>query len=95
MNKGELAFWLTSVGTGCWIICFWWMHRISSRQDALLKTLHEQSKRIEDLSRVEHDLIQEVHPQVGEIKENMEEVAAAMKKNSSSPREAQVGRGSR
>ena len=31
------------------------------------------------LSRIEHDLIKEVHPQVGEIKEGMEEMIAAVK----------------
>jgi hypothetical protein len=44
-----------------------------------LNQLREQSKRIEKLSRIEHDLIKEVHPQVGEIKEEM---IAAMKENS-------------
>jgi hypothetical protein len=42
----------------------------------------EQGKRIEKLSRIEHDLIKEVHPQVGEIKEGMEEMIAAVKENS-------------
>jgi len=34
--------------------------------------------RIEDLSRAEHDLIRDVHPQVGEIKEKVEDVADAV-----------------
>jgi hypothetical protein len=76
MTRDELQFVLTIVSTACWIVCFWWMHRISSRQDALLHELHEQSCRIEDLSRTEHDLIREVHPQVGEIKDAVVEVAA-------------------
>jgi hypothetical protein len=79
MDKAELAFWMTGVGTLCWIVCFWWMHRISSRQDALLKQLHDQSRRIERLSKAEHDLIKEVHPQVNEIKEGVNEVAEAVK----------------
>jgi hypothetical protein len=66
---------LTWVGLGCWIVCFWWMHRISSRQDALLKELHQITMRIERFSKTEHDLIQEVHPQVSEIKEHVEHVA--------------------
>jgi len=51
------------------------MHRISSRQDAVLKELHDMTSRIEELSRAEHDLIQDVHPQVSEIKEQVENVA--------------------
>ncbi|HEY2625946.1 MAG TPA: hypothetical protein VGI41_04250 [Candidatus Udaeobacter sp.] len=52
--------------------------RISSRQDAMLQELHEMTTRIERLSRAEHDLIREVHPQVGEIKEHVENVAEAV-----------------
>jgi tetrahydromethanopterin S-methyltransferase subunit B len=50
------------------------MHRISSRQDAMLEELHEVTKRIEKLSQVEHDLIRDVHPQVSEIKEHVQNV---------------------
>ena len=50
------------------------MHRISSRQDAMLEELHEVTTRIEKLSRAEHDLIRDVHPQVSEIKEHVEDV---------------------
>jgi hypothetical protein len=41
----------------------------------MLKELHEMTARIEQLSKTEHDLIQEVHPQVSEIKEHVEHVA--------------------
>jgi methyl-accepting chemotaxis protein len=54
------------------------MHRISSRQDTMLKELHEMTARIEQLSRAEHDLIQEVHPKVNEIQEHVENVADAV-----------------
>jgi hypothetical protein len=54
------------------------MHRISSRQDTMLKELHEMTGRIEHLSQVEHDLIKEVHPKVGEIKEQVEDVKEAV-----------------
>jgi len=54
------------------------MHRISSRQDAMLKELHEMTTRIEQLSEAEHDLIREVHPQVGAIKEHVENVRDAV-----------------
>ena len=44
--------------------------------------IREQGKRIEKLSKIEHDLIKEVHPQVNEIKEGMEEMIAVVKENS-------------
>ncbi len=69
---------LTWLGIGCWLICFWWMHRISSRQDAMLKELREVTKRIERISEAEHDLIRDVHPQVSKIKEHVETVKEAV-----------------
>jgi cell division protein FtsB len=83
MNENDLAFWLTLTGTVCWIFCFWWMHRISIKQNRLLAQLQEQAKRIEKLSKAEHDLIKEVHPQVGEIKENVQAMVAVVKESSS------------
>jgi hypothetical protein len=73
-----MLFVVTWVGLGCWIVCFWWMHRISARQDAMLKELHEMTRRIERISQAEHELIREVHPQVGEIKEHVETVKEAV-----------------
>ena len=81
MDKSGLAFWMTLAGTVCWGVCFWWMRRLSTKQDALLDQLREQGKRIEKLSRVEHDLIKEVHPQVNEIKEGVDEMIATAKEN--------------
>lgn len=49
----------------------------------MLKGLHEMTTRIEQLSQAEHDLIREVHPQVGEIKEHVENVAEAVAPESS------------
>jgi hypothetical protein len=69
-----IAMLLSFIGTACWAVCFWWMHRISSRQDAMLQELHEMTNRIEKLSQAEHDLIRDVHPQVSEIKEHVEDV---------------------
>ena len=69
-----MALALSCVGTACWMVCFWWMHRISSRQDALLEELHQMTTRIEKLSRAEHNLISDVHPQVSEIKEHVQNV---------------------
>jgi hypothetical protein len=79
MGPGNAAFWLSVVGTVCWAICFWWMGRISSKQNRLMDQLREQAHRIEKLSKVEHDLIKDVHPQVGEIKDGMNEMIAAVK----------------
>ena len=79
MNTLELAaFIITSLGTACWAICFWWMHRISSRQDNMLAELHEVARRIEQISREEHELISEVQPEVAEIKESVAGVADAV-----------------
>ncbi|MRR54058.1 MAG: hypothetical protein EG822_06035 [Deltaproteobacteria bacterium] len=81
MDKTGFAFWLTLIGSLCWIVCFWWMYRISAKQNALLNQLHMQGKRIEKLSKIEHDLIKEVHPQVGELKEGMATMIAAVNEN--------------
>ena len=81
MSENSLAFWMTLTGTVCWGVCFWWMHWLSTKQNVLLDQLREQGKRIEKLSRIEHDLIKEVHPQVNEIKEGMEEMMATAKQN--------------
>ena len=79
-----MEFWLTLLGTACWAGCFWWMYRISGKQNRLLDQLREQGQRIERLSKVEHDLIKEVHPQVNEIKEGMDVMIAAVKENTES-----------
>ena len=81
-----LLAWLTIAGAACWVVCFWWMHRISTRQDALLHELREQAHRIERLSKTEHDLIKEVHPTVQDIKEDVAQVAAAVSEQSSRSR---------
>jgi uncharacterized protein YdeI (YjbR/CyaY-like superfamily) len=72
-------------GTVCWVFCFWWMRRLSVKQNFLLDQLREQGKRIEKLSTIEHDLIKEVHPQVNEIKEGMQEMIAVVKENTKTP----------
>jgi hypothetical protein len=81
MNQGAAAFWMTAVGTVCWVICFIWMGRISAKQNSLLDSLREQAQRIEKLSKMEHDMLKEVHPQVGEIKENIETVIVSVKES--------------
>ena len=82
MDRNLIAFWMTLVGTVCWAVCFWWMYRISAKQNDLLEKLGQQGKRIEKLSKIEHDLIKEVHPQVNEIKEGMVEMIAVVRENS-------------
>jgi len=81
-----ITLMLAWVGTGCWLVCFWWMHRISARQNTMLKELHEMTKRIEGLSKAEHDLIREVHPKVDEIKDKVEDVADAVSPENSKPK---------
>ena len=77
----EIALWCTILSLACWPICFWWMHRISARQDSLLRELNEQGQRIEKLSKEEHDLIQEVHPEVGKIRSDVAAVKSAVREN--------------
>jgi hypothetical protein len=72
MTVGMLLAW---IGTACWGVCFWWMHRLSARQEMMLKELHDVTKRIEKLSKAEHDLIREVHPNVEAIKESVKDVS--------------------
>jgi phosphoserine phosphatase len=57
------------------------MHRISAKQNALLDQLHMRGKRIEKLSKIEHDLIKEVHPQVAEIRDGLDAMVTAVKDN--------------
>jgi hypothetical protein len=79
-----VALILAWIGTACWAVCFWWMHRLSSRQETMLRELHDVTKRIETLSKAEHDLISEVHPKVEEIKESVKDVAVAVSAEDSS-----------
>jgi len=44
----------------------------------MLKELHEMTRRIEKLSEAGHEMIRDVHPQVGEIKEHDESVKDAV-----------------
>ncbi len=81
-------FVLAWIGLLCWCVCFWWMHRISARQDALLKELHDMTTRIEGLSKAEHDMIRDVHPKVHEIKEHVENVAEAVSPQNSGTKDA-------
>ena len=44
----------------------------------MLKELRDMTKRIERISVAEHELIREVHPQVGEIKDHVETMKKAV-----------------
>jgi hypothetical protein len=78
MNHPELiALGLGWVGIACWMACFWWMHRLSSRQETIERAPRN-DHRIEHLSQAEHDLMRDVHPQVSEIKAHVENVADAV-----------------
>jgi hypothetical protein len=74
----EMVAFLSWLGLACWGVCFWWMHRISSRRDSMLKELHQVTKRIERVSEAEHDLIRVFHPQASKIKERVDIVARAV-----------------
>jgi len=69
-----LANFVTLLDIGCWAVCFWWMHRISQRQDIVLKELQEQARSIEELSREEREMLKELHPTVQKIDENVDKV---------------------
>src|SRR6266446_4481207 len=62
------------VELGCWMVCFWWMHRISARQNAVLEELRDQGERIEKVSKEEHELMKELHPAVQNIEKTVGEV---------------------
>jgi MFS superfamily sulfate permease-like transporter len=73
MGRAFLNF-ATLIDIGCWVACFWWMHRISQRQDTMLKELHQQARSIEELSRKEHEILKELHPTVQKIEESVDQV---------------------
>ncbi len=65
---------LSLLNIGFWGVCFWWMHRISQRQDTMLKELKQQAHSIEELSREEHEILKELHPAVQKIEEGVDQV---------------------
>lgn len=77
MAGSGMIFWLTVLSAACWPVCFWWMGRISRKQNELLRQLHAQAHRIERLARAEHDLIKDAHPQINEIKETVRQLASS------------------
>jgi hypothetical protein len=73
MGRNLINF-VTLLDIGCWAVCFWWMHRISQRQDAMLKELHEQAHSIEELSKEEREILKELHPTVQKIEKDVDQV---------------------
>ena len=73
MGRNLINFF-TLLDIGCWAVCFWWMHRISQRQDTMLKELHEQAHSIEELSREEREILKELHPTVQKIEKGVDQV---------------------
>ncbi len=73
-----IALILGWIGLACWAVCFWWMHRISTRQDSVLQELNEMAQRIEGFSKAGPEMIKEVHPAVTDIKERVEDVQAVV-----------------
>ena len=74
MNRYFLDF-IALLDIGCWCVCFWWMHRISTRQDAMLDQLQQQAHRIEKVSKEEHEILTELHPKVQDIQKGIDEVS--------------------
>jgi len=49
------------------------MHRISTRQDKLMKELRAQTARVEKLAKAEHDVIEGRASQVGQFEQTVSE----------------------
>jgi hypothetical protein len=71
----DVAIWLNFA---CWGVCFWWMHKLSSRQETMLRELQQQAQRIEHLSKAEHELLRELHPAVEQIQSDIEDVTTVV-----------------
>ena len=69
-----MANFVTLLDIGCWAVCFWWMHRISERQNTMLEELQLQARTIEELSKEEHEILKELHPTVQKIEEGVDRV---------------------
>ena len=69
---------VTVLDIGCWCVCFWWMHRISTRQNAVLDQLQNQARRIEKISMEEHTILTELHPNVEDLQKGMDLVSESV-----------------
>lgn len=57
------------------------MHRISSSQNATLKQLQRQARRIEEVSKAEHEILSDLHPSVQKIEKGVDEVSGKIESN--------------
>lgn len=73
----DLSIWLNFA---CWIGCFWWMHSLSRRQEAMLEKLHDQTRRIAQIAGEEKTILKEVHPAVEEIQDELKDVHESVEK---------------
>jgi hypothetical protein len=55
----------------CWPVCFWWMHRISVKQNTLLARLRKETEEVRKISEAEHELVQKIEPKVAEVAEKL------------------------
>lgn len=89
MNRTLLDF-ITVADLGCWCICFWWMHRVSTRQDDMLDQLRRQARRIENVAKEEHAILTELHPNVEAIQKGVDEVTEKVDRVESQANEAKA-----
>ncbi|MGI8955575.1 MAG: hypothetical protein ACR2II_01515 [Chthoniobacterales bacterium] len=89
MNRTLLDF-ITVADLGCWCICFWWMHRVSTRQDAMLEQLRRQARRIENVAKEEHAILTELHPNVEAIQKGVDKVTEKVDRVESQAHEAKA-----
>jgi septal ring factor EnvC (AmiA/AmiB activator) len=68
MSREDVTYVVALLDLVCWLGCFACMFALSKKQNKMLDEIRDQGRRIEELSKKEHDLIQEVHPQVKDIK---------------------------
>jgi hypothetical protein len=57
-----LIDWLSVFSAACWPVCFWWMHRISANQNAMLEDLRKEAGEVRKISEEEQDLLRDLHP---------------------------------
>ena len=72
--RPTLVNFVALIDIACWAVCFWWMHRISERQNTMLHELQQQARTIEGLSKEEHEILKELHPTVQKIEEGVDRV---------------------
>jgi hypothetical protein len=72
----ELVNWLELFSAACWPVCFWWMHRISKKQNAMLADLDAQQKKVREISDEGREIIKEIEPKVKKVAERIDDAVA-------------------